>query len=309
MIVFSGGTGTPKLLLGLKELLAPEELSVVVNTAEDMWISGNLVTPDIDTVLYTLAGIADERKWWGIKDDSFDTHEFLQSLGAEELLALGDKDRAIHIFRSNMIRQGASLSSAIEALAEALAIRQKVVPMTDDPVSTVIKTPSGKMHFQDYWVGLRGTPRVISLELKGIEEARPSPGFLELLDREQVVLFGPSNPVTSIGPILALPGVRERLREKMVVAVSPFVGNRPVSGPAAKFMAASGVPANDEGVRALLGKVDHFVVDEKSSYQGDCRRMNTLMRTRMESCRLAEGLLNLIKDTFEGISFETQENE
>ncbi len=126
MIVFSGGTGTPKLLSGLKELLAPEELSVVVNTAEDTWISGNLVTPDIDTVLYTLAGIADEEKWWGIKDDSFKTHEFLQSLGADELLALGDKDRAIHIFRSNLIRQGASLSSAIEALAEALAIKQKV---------------------------------------------------------------------------------------------------------------------------------------------------------------------------------------
>ena len=296
MMVFSGGTGTPKLLLGLKELLAPEELSVVVNTAEDMWISGNLVTPDIDTVLYTLAGIADEQKWWGIKDDSFKTHEFLQSLGSDEMLALGDKDRAIHIFRSNLIRQGASLSSAIEALAEALAIPQKVVPMTDDPVFTMIKTPSGEMHFQDYWVGLRGAPKVISLELKGIEEARPSPGFLKLLDREDTVLLGPSNPVTSIGPILALPGVRERLREKMVIAVSPLVGNRPVSGPAASFMAACGVPANDEGVRTLLGKVDHFVVDEKSSYQGDGRRMSTLMRTRKECREVAEGLLGLIKD-------------
>ena len=206
---------------------------MVVNTAEDTWVSGNLVTPDIDTVLYTLAGIADEEKWWGIKDDSFKTHDFLRSLGAEELLALGDRDRAIHIFRTNLIRQGASLSSTIEALAEALAIKQKVVPMTDDPVSTVIKTPSGKMHFQDYWVGLKGTPQVLSIELKGIEEARPSPGFLELLDREETVLIGPSNPVTSIGPILALPGVRERLREKMIIAVSPLVGDRPVSGPAA----------------------------------------------------------------------------
>lgn len=296
MIVFSGGTGTPKLLLGLKVLLAPEELSVVVNTAEDLWISGNLVTPDIDTVLYTLAGIADEEKWWGIKDDSFKTHGFLQSLGADELLALGDKDRAIHIFRSNMVRQGASLSSATEALAKALAVKQKVVPMTDDPVSTLIKTPSGDMHFQDYWVGLKGKPQVLSLKLKGINEARPSPGFLELLDREETVLFGPSNPVTSIGPILALPGVRERLREKTIIAVSPLVGDRPVSGPAAGFMAACGVPANDAGVRTLLGRVDHFVVDEKSSYQGDCRRMSTLMRTGMESRAVAEVLLKLIKD-------------
>jgi LPPG:FO 2-phospho-L-lactate transferase len=297
MIVFSGGTGTPKLLSGLKELLAPEELSVVVNTAEDMWISGNLVTPDIDTVLYALADIADEEKWWGIKDDSFKTHEFLITLGAEELLSLGDRDRATHIFRSNLIRRGASLSTAIEALAGALAIKQKVVPMTDDPVSTMIKTPSGEMHFQDYWIGERGAPQVLSLWLKGIDKARPSPGFLKMLDGEDIVLFGPSNPVTSIGPILALPGVRERLKDKMVVAVSPLVGDRPVSGPAARFMAACGIPANDEGVRTMLGKVDRFIVDEKSSYQGDCRRMSTLMRTRKESREVAEKLLWLIMDS------------
>jgi LPPG:FO 2-phospho-L-lactate transferase len=219
----------------------------------------------------------------------------LHSLGIEELLALGDRDRAVHIFRSNLIRRGASLSSAIDALAGALSIKQKVVPMTDDPVSTMIKTPSGEMHFQDYWVGQRGMPEVLSLRLKGIEDARPSPGFLELLGREDVVLLGPSNPVTSIGPILALPGVRERLKKKIVVAVSPLVGDRPVSGPAAKFMAACGVPADDEGVRSLLGKVDIFVVDEKSSYQGDCVRMSTLMRTREESREVAEGLLKLIK--------------
>jgi LPPG:FO 2-phospho-L-lactate transferase len=296
MIVFSGGTGTPKLLLGLKELLAPEELSVIVNTAEDMWVSGNLVTPDIDTVLYTLADIADEQKWWGIKDDTFKTHEFLQNLGIEEMLALGDRDRAIHIFRSNLIRQGASLSSAIEALAGALAIKQKVVPMTDDPVSTMITTPSGEMHFQDYWVGLKGVPQVLSLWLKGINEACPSPGFLELLDREDAVLLGPSNPVTSIGPILALPGVRERLKHKMVVAVSPFVGDQPVSGPAAKFMAACGVPASDEGVRKMLHKVDLFVVDKKSSYEGECVRMSTLMRTRRESHGVAKELLERIRE-------------
>lgn len=304
MIVFSGGTGTPKLLSGLKDLLAPAELSVVVNTAEDAWVSGNLVTPDIDTVLYTLAGIADEEKWWGIEDDTFRTHEFLRHLGMAEMLALGDKDRAVHIFRSNLIRRGESLSSAVEALAGALAVRQKVVPMTDDPVSTLITTSQGEMHFQDYWVELKGVPQVLSLRLSGIDEARPSPGFLKLLDREETVLIGPSNPVTSIGPILALPGVRERLREKMVIAVSPLVGNRPVSGPAASFMAACGTPANDEGVRTLLGKVDHFVVDKKSSYQGECMRMSTLMRTRKESLEVAEDLLKLIKNTFKVVSLE-----
>lgn len=294
MIVASGGTGTPKLLLGLKEQLEPDELSVVVNTAEDMWISGNLVTPDLDTVLYTLAGIIDERRWWGIAGDSFITHEFLHNLGRSELLALGDRDRAVQIFRSDLMRQGESLSDATQHLAQALGVKQRVIPMTDDPVSTLIDTPYGEMHFQNYWVGLKGKPPVHSLRLKGIDRARPSPGFLNLLKEERVVLLGPSNPVSSIGPILALPGVRERLRGKKIVAISPFVADRPVSGPAANFMRACGVPASEEGVITLYGKVDLFIVDKRSSYRGECVRLDTLMRTKEDSIRLAKDLLELI---------------
>jgi len=294
MIVASGGTGTPKLLLGLKELLKPEDLTVVVNTAEDVWVSGNLVSPDLDTVLYALGGIADVQRWWGIRGDSYNTHEFLEKLGRSERLSLGDKDRAIHIFRSDLIRQGESLSRATSRLAEALLVKQRVIPMTDDPVSTMITTPSGEVHFQDFWVVHKGLPEVISLRLGGLESARPSPGFLEALQRERVVLLGPSNPATSIGPILALPGVRQRLAEKKVVAVSPLVADRPVSGPAAKFMRACGVPASDEGVISLLGKVDLFVVDKASSFRGDCVRLDTLMRTKEDSIRLAKEIVELI---------------
>jgi len=294
MLVLSGGTGTPKLLMGLKELLRPEELSVVVNTAEDLWISGNYITPDVDSVLYTLADIIDEKRMWGIKGDKTLTHDFLIAMGIEEKLQVGDKDRAVHIFRSELLRRGVKLSHASQALAESLGVKQRVVPMTDDIVSTVVSTPEGVMHFQEFWVGRQGLPEVLSLFFAGLEAALPCQAFLDLLEKEDTIIIGPSNPATSIGPILALQGVRERLRDKKVIAVSPFIGNKPRSGPAAKFMAACGVPASDEGVAALLGKVDIFVVDGKSDYTGDCVRMKTLMRTKNESLAMAKGLLDLI---------------
>lgn len=294
MIVLSGGTGTPKLLRGLIKLVEPSRLSVVVNTAEDMWSLGNLISPDLDTVIYTLAGIGDEEKWWGIEGDTYHTSRFLRSLGCKEPMALGDKDRATNIFRSELLRKGKSLSHATEALTRSLGIKNRVVPMTDDRVSTMIRIHGGEVHFQEFWVGMKGHPDVLALRYQGIYDARPSPGFLELLDSEDEILIGPSNPVTSIGPILSLPGVRERLEGKRTLAVSPFVGNKPVSGPAAKFMKALGVPADDEGVKTLLGEVDTFVVDRKSSYSGECVRLDTLMMTVEDSLRLARDLVGLI---------------
>jgi len=296
MLVLSGGTGTPKLLMGLKELVPPEQLSIVVNTAEDLWLSGNYISPDLDSVLYTLADMIDEKRWWGIKGDRTWTHDFLISLGLQEKLVIGERDRAVHIFRSDLLRRGASLSQATGALAEALGIAQKVVPMSDDSVSTILSTSEGQMHFQDFWVALKLEQPVSAISFIGMDRARPSPAFLERLDREETVLIGPSNPVTSIGPILALPGIRERLAKKRVVAVSPLLEDRPASGPAAKFMAALGAPAGDEGVRLLLGKVDLFIVDKKSSYPGECRRMSTRMKTRRESRKVAQELLAIIED-------------
>ena len=294
MLVLSGGTGTPKLLTGLQEMLKPSDLSVVVNTAEDLWISGNLVSPDVDTVLYALAGIADQAKWWGIRGDCFQTHDCLRTLGHFELLSIGDKDRAVHIFRSELIRQGYSLSDATSALAAALKVEQKVVPMTEYPVSTIITTPTGEMHFQDFWVGQGGAPDVLGVRFHGIDRATPCPEFVELLKNEKTVLIGPSNPVTSIGPILRLHGVRELLEGKRIIAVSPLVGNRPVGGPAAKFMKALGVPATDEGVAAILGHLDLFIVDLQSSYGGECIRLDTLMRDKADSMRLAKNIMELI---------------
>ena len=296
MLVLSGGTGTPKLIMGLKELMKPEELSVVVNTAEDIWISGNYISPDVDSVLYTLADMIDEKRMWGIKGDRTVTYDYLIALGIKETLQVGDRDRAVHIFRSNLMREGASLSQATEELAKALGIMQHVVPMTDNKVSTMFSTPEGLMHFQEFWAERRGKPEIISILFGGLKEAKPSPGFLDMLEKEDTVLIGPSNPVTSIGPILKLPGVREKLAEKKVIAVSPLVGDKPVSGPIAKLMMALEYPVSDEGVREMLDKVDLFVVDKKSSYQGDCLRMSTRMKTKASSLAVAKEMLGLIKE-------------
>ncbi|RLG38738.1 MAG: 2-phospho-L-lactate transferase [Candidatus Alkanophagales archaeon] len=262
MLVFSGGTGTPKLLIGLKDVFDESQLSVVVNTAEDVWVSGNLVCPDVDSVLYALSGRIDEERWWGVKDDTFTTHEVLRRLGYEEMLKIGDTDRATHILRSELLRAGRSLTEATQILAERLRVRAKVIPMTDDRVETLIRTTEGKMHFQEFWVLRRGEPEVLGVEFKGINEAKPSAAFLRELRKAFVVLIGPSNPITSIGPILRLRGIRDALKNKFVVAVSPIIGKKAISGPAAKLMRACGYEASALGVlRCYADFLDVLVVD------------------------------------------------
>ena len=278
-------------------------MTVVANTADDLWISGNLVSPDLDTVVYTLAGMIDREKWWGIEGDSFKTHEFLKSLGRRELLALGDLDRAVHIFRSDLLREGFSLSEATERLCRALKVEEKVVPMTEDPVSTVISTPEEEMDLQEFLVGRSGQPEVTGVRYRGIEEARPSPGFIAALkkaaEKGEPVLIGPSNPVSSIGPILALRGVRDLLGGGMgkcpVVAVSPLVGGKPVSGPAAKFMRAWGYPVTDQGVAEIIGCVDLMVVSPESDYADPSVKLDTVMKDQDDSLRLAEEIVEVLE--------------
>jgi len=294
LLVLSGGTGTPKLLRGLVEVFEPSCVTVAVNTAEDMWISGNLVCPDLDTVLYTLAGIGDEQRWWGIAGDSFITHHELLKAGGQELLALGDRDRAFHIRRSNLIRSGLTLSQAVDIVRRELGVMVGVVPMSDDPVATTLMTRQGPMHFQEYWIGSGGRPEVERIIFSGLDQARPSPGLIRALSASRAVLIGPSNPVTSIGPILGIPGVRDRLKDKTVIAISPFCGDRPFSGPAARLMQAAGAAPNDSGVSDLLGRIDHFVVSPESRYPGPCLRTDLTITDRSDSVRLARFIHGLM---------------
>ena len=297
--VLSGGTGTPKLLTGLKEVA---DFTVIVNTAEDIWISGNKVCPDIDSVIYALAGIIDDEKWWGIKGDSFRTHEMILKLGGDEFMAIGDLDRAVHIFRSELLRKGYSLTEATRRLKNAFGIKQEVLPMCEEEVATTIVTPEGELHFQEFWIKHKGEPEVLDIYFKGIENAKATPEVLKALKECDFVLIGPSNPITSILPILSVKGIREKLRKKKVVAVSPIIGKKPVSGPAGKFMKAKGYDVSPLGVADVYADfLDVLIVDKADEelvgeYRGvEIVATDTIMKSKDDAKKLAEFVLSVMQ--------------
>jgi LPPG:FO 2-phospho-L-lactate transferase len=297
MITFlSGGTGTPKLLRGMQELLDERDIAVIVNTAEDTWLSGNHLSPDLDTVMYLFAGILDTGRWWGIRDDTYITHDLLARLGVEEYIAVGDQDRAIHVARGEMLRSGIRLTEATTALCRSLAVRATVLPMTDSPVTTYVRTDQGEIHFQEYWVKHRG-----DLAIDGVTRRFPEPPVatgevIRAIEASDAVVIGPSNPVTSISPILECAGVREALRHQNVIAVSPFIGDAPVSGPAAALMQAFGKEPSSAGTCGLYEDfVDVFIQDVRDpvGIEG-ALRLDTLMVNRGKSLDLAKSILTLI---------------
>ena len=297
MITFlSGGTGTPKLLRGMQELLDERDIAVIVNTAEDTWLSGNHLSPDLDTVMYLFAGILDTGRWWGIRDDTYITHDLLARLGVEEYIAVGDQDRAIHVARGEMLRGGMRLTEATTTLCRSLAVRATVLPMTDSPVTTYVRTDQGEIHFQEYWVKHRG-----DLAIDGVTRRFPEPPVatgevIRAIEASDAVVIGPSNPVTSISPILECAGVREALRHQNVIAVSPFIGDAPVSGPAAALMRAFGKEASSAGTCSLYEDfADLFIQDIRDpvGLQG-ALRLDTLMVNRGKSLDLAKTILTLI---------------
>ncbi len=299
IVVLSGGTGTPKLLQGLKELV--DDLTVIVNTAEDIWISGNKICPDIDSVIYALAEIIDDEKWWGIKGDTFKTHEQLRRLGWDEFMMIGDLDRATHIFRSELLRRGYTLTEATRMLKNAFGIRAEVLPMCEEEVATIIVTPQGEMHFQEFWVKLGGKPEVIDIYFKNIEKAKATEDVSKALESCDGVIIGPSNPITSIMPILLVDGVKERLRCRRVVAVSPIIGNKPVSGPAGKFMNAKGYDVSPLGVADVYSDfLDVLVVHNTDAdfvgvHNGiEIVATDIIMRSKDDARRLSEFLLEII---------------
>jgi LPPG:FO 2-phospho-L-lactate transferase len=301
MIVLSGGTGTPKLLQGLRRLIPDEEITVIVNTAEDIITSGNLVSPDVDTVLYLFSGQLDDAKWWGVRNDTFHTHNALIKMGINEKLMIGDNDRATHILRSDLMRKGRRLTEVTSQLSAYFRIRARVLPMSDEKVDTMITTPQGETHFQDFWIGEHGEPDVLDVKIKGLEKAKVTVEVLEALGYDDNVLIGPSNPITSIGPILALEGMRKLLSEKKVIAVSPIIGEKPVSGPAGKFLRAWGYPVSSKGVAQCYGDIlDLMIIDEKDiavdrDFPVRTARCDTMMTSVEKSEELARCLLRLFK--------------
>jgi LPPG:FO 2-phospho-L-lactate transferase len=266
VLALSGGVGGAKLALGLARVLPPEALDIVVNTGDDFTHLGLAISPDLDSVLYALAGLADGERGWGRAGETWQFMAALRALGGEGWFALGDLDLATHVERTRRLAAGATLTAATAALARALGVRVRLLPMSDDPVRTVIDTDEGRLAFQHYFVRRRCEPRLTSLHFEGAERARPAPELLALGQDGSLraVLLCPSNPWLSVDPILALPGVRAALAAcpAPVVAVSPLVGGRAVKGPTAKLMAELGLQVSHRSIaQHYAGLVDVLVVD------------------------------------------------
>ena len=299
VVALSGGVGGAKLALGLSRVLPAHELLVVCNTADDFEPFGLSVSPDIDTVMYTLAGLANPELGWGRRDESWAFMETMAQLGGETWFRLGDRDLAVHVERTRRLLAGESLSAVTAEFCTRLGIGPRVVPMTDQRVRTKVRTEEGWIEFQDYFVRQQCRPMVRDLAFEGAAEAKPQAEFLTALreKRLRAVVVCPSNPFISVEPILALPGVRAALTEcgAPVVAVSPIIGGRAVKGPTAKMMAELGLDASAAGVAARYGDLlDGYVVDHADSGTvPGAVAAQTLMKTIEDREALARVVLDL----------------
>ncbi len=270
VLALSGGVGGAKLALGLARVLPPEALTVVANTADDFEHMGLYIAPDLDTVMYTLAGINDSERGWGLAGESWQCLEALGRLGAERWFQLGDRDLATHIHRSALLGNGLSLSAVTAQLCRALDVPITLLPMSDDPVRTLVDCAGGELPFQHYFVREQCKPPVQGFRFAGQEQARPQPQMMALLDDPELalVVICPSNPFVSVDPIIGLPGLREALAGAAapVYAVSPIIGDRALKGPAAKMMSELGLPVSAASVAAhYRGLVDTFVIDDSDA--------------------------------------------
>lgn len=301
----AGGVGAAKLIDGLASLLPPENLRIIVNTGDDYEFFGLHVSPDIDIITYTLAGIVDQEKGWGIKNDTFRCLEMLGRYGYETWFKLGDVDLATHIHRTYMLRSGKRLSEVTEDIRLKLGVKQKIIPMTDDRFATFIKTDQGIMHFQEYLVKRGCMDKVLGIVYEGAEDAKPAPGVIESIRDADLIIICPSNPLVSIGTILSVKGVRDEIRMSgaLKVAITPIVGGKPLKGPADKLMAGLGMDVSALSVAKLYSDmIDIFVLDEiDADLAKDIRALgmevvitNTVMKDKEDRVRLARFVLDLL---------------
>jgi len=268
VVALAGGVGGAKLALGLQLVVAPGDLSVVVNTGDDQEFHGLLVCPDLDTVLYTLAGLADRERGWGLAGETWAAAAQFARLGEPTWFQLGDRDLALHVHRSRRVRAGERLTTVALDVAARLGVASRILPMADEPVRTRVRTPDGWLNFQDWFVRLRHEPAVLEVALDGAEEARMTPEIEGAVVDADAIVICPSNPLVSIGPILAVPGIRGAIGESRrggtrVAAVSPIVGGRALRGPADRMLATLGEEVSALGVaRRYVGLVDAFVMDQ-----------------------------------------------
>jgi len=302
----AGGVGASKLLKGLIEIIKEEDLNIVVNTGDDIEVHGLHISPDLDIVMYTLAGIVDPKKGWGIKEDIFNCLEMLGKYGLQTWFNLGDKDLATHIYRTYLLKNGYTLSEITKKICKSLGVKVNILPMSDDKVQTIIFTEKGNMHFEEYLIKRQSQDKVLDVKFEGIEKSRPAKGVIHSILKSHTVILCPSNPIVSINPILSVPGIRKALKatKAKVIGVTPIVGGTTIKGPADKLMRGLGFEVSPYGVALLYRDfLDNFIIDnidEKKKNQIEnlgikVKSTNTIMKNITDKVRLAREILNTTK--------------
>lgn len=305
LVALAGGTGAAKLLRGLSRLVPPRDLTIVVNTGDDTELWGLHISPDLDTVCYTLAGVIDATRGWGLADETFQALGQMARFGEPSWFSLGDRDLATHLHRTRLLREGRTLSDATAAIGAALGVKSRILPMSDQPVQTRVLGPDGWLDFQEYFVREKAQVEVRDVAYDGSSAANAAPGVLEAIAGARAVIVCPSNPVTSIGPILAVPGIVDALTRSAatIIAVSPIVGGNAVSGPAGRLMASRRLPVSAAGVARLYAPwLDVLILDERDRQEiPEVLQLGvspvaaqTIMATREDEIALARRVLEVL---------------
>lgn len=301
--VLSGGTGGAKFVDGLRQVMPAEEITIIVNTGDDLQWWGLYVSPDVDSITYVLSGLLSRERGWGVKGDTFLCLQAMGQLGEPTWFHTGDRDLAVHLLRSRLLAEGKTLSQATSVICGKLGVKARILPMSDSPVETRVDTPSGELSFEEYFVQRWYQDPVKSVHFAGASDAEPAPGVVDAIISANAVIIAPSNPITSIGPILAVPGIREALRSARgkVAAVSPIVGNAPVAGPAGILMNAQGLPCSIGSIAKLYEDfLDLLICDSSDARAAETLRTGglraqctqTIMRSAADRAALAKTVLS-----------------
>ena len=305
IVVLTGGTGGAKFVEGLAHFVPARELTVIVNTGDDLIWWGLHVSPDLDSITYALAGVLSADRGWGVEGDTFECLGIMRRIGGAAWFSVGDRDLATHLIRTQLLTAGKTLAEATAEITQRLGVTARILPMTNERVETRIQTPDGELSFQEYFVRERWQPHVRGVRFVRAEQATSAPGILDAIRSAEAIFIAPSNPVTSIGPILAVPGIREALRnsEAPVAAISPIVGGTAVSGPAGALMSAQGLPVSVTGIAQAYGDfLKVLIVDSRDAEAAvDLRSLrievhctNTIMKSAADKVELARTSLRVI---------------
>ncbi|ABR55289.1 LPPG domain containing protein [Methanococcus vannielii SB] len=303
--ILSGGTGTPKLIQGFKKIIPNKDISVIVNTGEDTYIGDLYLSPDIDTVIYTFSDIINDETWYGLKEDTFFCHEQLKNYGFNEVLKIGDRDRALKMHKTALLKKGIPLSEIVELEKSSLNITSKIYPMSNDLVqSKILIEENGEkllLKFHDFWIFRKGNANVLDVFYENSNYAKPADGVLRAIEESDFVVIGPSNPITSIGPILSIKEIKEALKEKIVFAVSPIIGENPVSGPTGTLMSAKGYSVDVTGIYGYYKDIVNVMVidskdiNKKKEIECDVLCIDTIMKTIEDKVNLSKNIVEYYK--------------